>query len=463
MIKGSNFKDLWHSSNYKVLFAFTALHLIFIVIFDKVTAFAPDEINYIGVFSNLYKSNFSLDGYLGWQPDSVNALRVIYFPAKLLEVVGFSDFYAVRLLAVFYSILSLYLLLKMSPEERILKLPIRFWLVGAYLVPSLFLWSSLGLRESFIFFSLILIFYLLTNPQNLRFWVQFLLLAAASTFFLLSKVYLYALLLICLVSSALILIVLKRIFQVSKLKLMLAFLIPLLFFPNVATTMVAGAKGMLEVKVQSPTVTGTGTPTVTGTGTATGTATGTGTGMYTSRGQTLHDLNQQLGANQMLSWLASTTGIKSYLEERVEASYLPAGSAEQIENFTQLQTQSASLRNPQSLFVGAFNFLFVPTPFVDNGSFFLNAQSYESFIWYLFYLIFTLLLVGLLFGRIRLNLVTVSSTLFTLGFIMLSALVEINDGTSVRHRAILLIGILLMLATFRRKESTRIQHLNSNF
>jgi len=177
----------------------------------------------------------------------------------------------------------------------------------------------------------------------------------------------------------------------------------------------------------------------------------------------LHDLNQQLDKNPILSWLASVTGIKSTIKEKAEASYLPAGSVELSQNFTQLQTQSASLRDPPSLLVGAFNFLFVPTPFVDNGSFFLNAQSYESLAWYLFYLIFILLLMGLLFGRFTLNLVTVSSTLFTLGFIMLSAQVEINDGTSVRHRAVLLVGISLMLSTFQRKESTRIQQFNSNF
>jgi hypothetical protein len=46
---------------------------------------------------------------------------------------------------------------------------------------------------------------------------------------------------------------------------------------------------------------------------------------------------------------------------------------------------------------------------------------------------------------------------FTLGFILLSALVETNDGTSVRHRSVLLIGILIMLATFRPKNGKTIR------
>jgi peptidoglycan/LPS O-acetylase OafA/YrhL len=177
----------------------------------------------------------------------------------------------------------------------------------------------------------------------------------------------------------------------------------------------------------------------------------------------LHDLNQQFDKNPVLSWLATITGIQSILAERVEASFLPAGSTELSENIAQLQTQPASFREPVSLLMGAYNFLFVPTPFVDNGSFFLNAQSYESFVWYLYYLILILLLVGLVRGRYELNLATISSSLFALGFITLSALVEINDGTSVRHRAVLLIGVLVMLATFRSKEASSQGRKDSNF
>jgi hypothetical protein len=157
------------------------------------------------------------------------------------------------------------------------------------------------------------------------------------------------------------------------------------------------------------------------------------------------------------------TGIQNILDERAEASYLQAGSTELSENATQLQTQPASLRDPLSLVMGAYNFLFVPMPFVDNGSFFLNAQSYESFLWYFYYLILIILLVGLIRRRYVLNPVTLSSTLFSLGFIAMSALIEINDGTSVRHRAVLLVAILVMLATFQHKQPERLEDQNSKF
>jgi hypothetical protein len=113
----------------------------------------------------------------------------------------------------------------------------------------------------------------------------------------------------------------------------------------------------------------------------------------------------------------------------------------------------ATLRDPISIVKGAFNFLFVPTPFMDNGSFFLNAQSYESFAWYLYYILLLLMIVGLLRGKYVLNFQSLTATYFSLGFIIQSALVEINDGTSVRHRSVLLIGIVIMLAIFSQKKS----------
>jgi hypothetical protein len=275
------------------------------------------------------------------------------------------------------------------------------------------------------------------NPNGLSFWRQFLLLAAAGTFFLISKNYLFSLLFICLVSSALFLTISGKKLELRTLKLLSAFLVPLVIFPSIATSIATVAKGALEVKQIA--ITPTGTPTV------------------PARGQTLHDLNQQFDKNSILSWLSKVTDIQSILDERGEASYPPAGSIELSESTTQLQTQPASLADPLTLLVGAYNFLFVPTPFVDNGSFFLNAQSYESFAWCFYYLIQIILLVGLIRRRYVLTLVSLCSTLFSLGFIAMSALIEINEGTSVRHRAVLLIAILVMLATFQHKQPERLE------
>jgi hypothetical protein len=169
----------------------------------------------------------------------------------------------------------------------------------------------------------------------------------------------------------------------------------------------------------------------------------------------LHELSLQFDKNPIFSWLGNVSGVKSLIEEKSKSSYVPAGSIELIENARQRQTQQPSLRDPLSILKGIFNFLFVPTPFLDNGSFFLNAQSYESFAWYLYYLLLLILLTRLVKGHQVLSLQILASTSFTLGFLLFSVLIETNDGTSVRHRAVLLMGILIMLAAMSQMSNKR--------
>ncbi len=49
-----------------------------------------------------------------------------------------------------------------------------------------------------------------------------------------------------------------------------------------------------------------------------------------------------------------------------------------------LSALTANFGDPLSIVKGSAHFLFVHIPFGDNGSFFLNVQSYESPIWHLF-------------------------------------------------------------------------------
>ena len=431
----SLFANFRKSFNAKILITVAGLHAVFIVLFDKITAFAPDENYYIGVFSWLYRSDFTIDGGIGWQVGSLNALRIIYLPAKILSVLGFSDFYAVRILSALCSLFSIYLLLRMAPSGVILRISIRYWIVTAFLIPSVFLWSSLGLRESFIFLSYISIFYLLGNAERLSSKKRYLLLITASSSLLITKNYLYVLLIISILISVAIFWLKRQSLEKHSVKLLSALLIPLILFPPITSNIIISSKESVKVKLQAPTPTEAPTLTV------------------PARGQTIHELSKQLDLNPIFSWLAKSSGIEALIIERSRSSYLPGDSSKLIENFNQLQTQKASLRDPISLIKGIYSFLFVPTPFVDNGSFFLNAQSYESFVWYLYYLLFLTLLFGLFKARYSLDLLTLCSTLFSLGFIVLSALIETNDGTSVRHRAVFLLAILVILATAKQNES----------
>ena len=425
----------------KAILVLTSLHVAFMVLFDKVTAFAPDENGYIAIFSNLYKSDFSLEGYKGWQEGSINGLRVVYLPAKVLNLAGFSGFYSVRLLTIFYSTLTLFILLRLSSEIHILGRSARFWIVSAFFIPSYFLWTSIGLREGFIFLALVGIFYAIRAINSTITKTGVGLVLSFATLLLISKTYLYTLLILALLAAVVTLRVVTKSAGPKSIQIVAFCLIPVLIFPTVSKSILVLGKSVIEIKLISPTPDPTPGPTP------------DPTQEVAARGQTIHDLNIQIKNNPLLKWVSEVTKIDSVLESKSKSSYLPVGSEELTNNSKQLQTQAATLRDPISIVKGAFNFLFVPTPFIDNGSFFLNAQSYESFVWYLYYILLLLMIVGLLRGRYELNLQTLTATYFSLGFIILSSLVEINDGTSVRHRSVLLIGILIMLATIRQKKS----------
>jgi hypothetical protein len=437
----------------KPIITLASLHVVFMVLFDKVTAFAPDENGYLAIFKNLYKSDFSLQGYVGWQEGSINALRVVYLPAKVLNLVGFSDIFSIRLLTILYSMLTLFILLRLCSEIYILGRSARFWIVSAFFIPSYFLWTSIGLREGFIFLALVGIFYSMRAITSSITLASMLLILAFASLLLISKTYLYALLIFALLATLVTLRVFTKNVGSKSVRIVALCLIPVIFFPTISKNIVISGRSIVEVKLINPTPNPTPNPTASPTASPTPSPTASPTQEVAARGQTIHDLNIQIKNNPILKWVSEVTQIDSILESKSQSSYLPAGSEELTNNSKQLQTQAATLRDPISIVKGAFNFLFVPTPFMDNGSFFLNAQSYESFAWYLYYILLLLMIVGLLRGRYELNLQSLTASYFSLGFIIQSALVEINDGTSVRHRSVLLIGILIMLATIRQKKS----------
>jgi hypothetical protein len=418
------------SYSSKVIAVLTLLHIAFIILLDKVTAFAPDENNYIDIFKNLYNSNFSLVGYPGWPEGSINPLRAIYMPAKALDIIGFSDFYSVRLLTIFYSMLSLSLLLRLSSETKFLGRTTRFWVIAAFYMPTFFLWTSIGLREGFVFLALTGTFYgIKISLQTYTFSSIFLILIS-TTLLLVSRIYLYVLLILAILAALLTLSYLSKKLDWRGLKILALCMIPALIFPSISTVIIISARSNVEIESGIPIPTPEALP----------------------GGQTLDELSAQLDNNSILGWVSKSTGLSEILEAKLD-SYATNDLVERSRNAERLQREPANLKDPVSVVGGVFSFLILPAPFINNGSFFLNMQSYESFAWYLYYALLTFLVFGLLQRKYELNLHAIVATYFTLGFILLSALVEINDGTSVRHRSVLLLGILIMLATFREKDS----------
>ena len=116
---------------------------------------------------------------------------------------------------------------------------------------------------------------------------------------------------------------------------------------------------------------------------------------------------------------------------------------------SRMSVSHAHLGNPLSVVTGSARFLFDPFPFIDNGSFFLNLLSYESFLWWFLYV-----MVGVTtWKRIRkreLDDLAVFLLVFILGFVVFSAITEVNVGTLVRHRSVLLFPMLYFILAPKR-------------
>ena len=153
-------------SFYQYFFtAYIGLHVTFSILLGNITAFAPDEGLYKGIFSKLYSAGFTSDvlGFGGaWEP----WLRLLYLPAKLLTYLGFSDLLAVRFLSIGCSTLATFLLIKMAKDngrdDRVFKAAI----IAISFIPTVFLWSSIGLRESFLYLEISAILYFLSRIKD---------------------------------------------------------------------------------------------------------------------------------------------------------------------------------------------------------------------------------------------------------------------------------------------------------
>jgi hypothetical protein len=89
-----------------------------------------------------------------------------------------------------------------------------------------------------------------------------------------------------------------------------------------------------------------------------------------------------------------------------------------------------------------------------DSALFLNIQSIETPLWLFIYVLFFLGLYQLVRHRWEIDYAVAMATLFVFEFLVISALTEINVGTALRHRSLLLIPILVIWVARKKKPST---------
>ena len=457
-IKFSNF------SFYQYFFtAYVGLHVTFSILLGNITAFASDEGLYNKIFSQIYSPNFTSEvmGFTGsWEP----WLRAIYLPAKLLTYTGISDLIASRLLAIGYSTLATYLLVKIARsnerDDRIFKVA----LIVISFLPTVFLWSSVGLRESFLYLEICSILFFLSRVKEHLDIKNMAGLGFAIFSLAMTKNYIFILFLFAFIITLIVFSVKMRANFLNHILILVLALSPLAVNP----TLVPAISGYFSGQLAKPESSIVGDINNDGRCDSLDLC-GSETignidepnqklGNVATGGMTIHLLLNQLenSPNTIAARLAKSFGITSKLSAIVKSSVVVETSKLVIENQKKLSLKQAGLKHPDQMISSSLRFLFVPIIFVDNGSLFLNIQSIETPLWLFIYGLFFIGLFQLIRRRRELDYAVLMATLFALEFVAISALTEINVGTALRHRSLLLIPILVIWLARKKTEVKKI-------
>ncbi|HUW87237.1 MAG TPA: hypothetical protein VMW30_02510 [Candidatus Paceibacterota bacterium] len=461
----------------KFVSIFVTAHILFAVFLGKLFAFAPDEGGYLYTFNNLYGGPDANPQFgSGWITAPKAFLWISYLPAKLLNIGGVPDYVAIRLLSVALVTASLTLLMNYyyRSHPRTKKSNGIFYF---FYVPSIFLWSSVGLRETFILFEISLVLvgvaYLFEGEER----KASLFLVFGSYGLLSTKSYLW----ICLVAAAVGLIVvevIRRKYRRKLIHLVVAlFLVPSILFAGTTSwyalqfivtsifhtdvTSVGGRSGDSIVQVAIPNdqlgSSGPGGP-LGPTGSSEPVTVVTFHGDTTLIALHFYLLdNPDSPFTRVLTALGIATKVHSIWDEKVKSGLVKKSKAALPESssLSGYILKPGNVHDPLSIFRPAFLFLFGPIPFLDQGGIALSIVSFESPIWWLLYFC-----VGIQIFRSRKSMflrdpAIVFTIVFTTLLIIFSALVEVNLGTSFRHRSIIFIPLIFLFVRFRSKFNSR--------
>jgi len=443
----ANFRNFKFSnlSFYHYFFTtYIGLHVTFSILLGNIVAFAPDEAGYRNIFSALYDEGFKSD-VLGFTGAWVPWLRLVYLPAKLLTYLGFTDLQAVRLLAIGFSTLATLILIKLAKENGRDDRTFRAAIITISFIPTVFLWSSIGLRESFLYLEISSIFYFLSRIKD-EIYISNLAGLAFSVYSLsMTKNYIFILFLFAFIATLVVFSILKPKRLLTHFLILVIAVMPLAFNPE----LVPAISNYLTGQVTKVDTVATGDinndgrcdsfePCAKG---------NEGNGSYVATGgMTVHALVDELkqSPNSILAKLSKVLGITAKLEAIAKSSTVLKTDKTVVENQKKLSLQQAGIKKPVAVIKSSLRFLFIPLIFKDNGSLFLNIQSIETPEWLFIYALFFIGLYRLIRGRREFDYAVIMATLFAFEFVGISALTEINVGTALRHRSLLLIPILVI-------------------
>ena len=409
-------------------------HILLAVVLGRIFAFAPDENLYLGVFHRVYERGFSTASVLGWSNSQTFFLRVLYSPAKVMTMTGVSDYLAIRILAIATSGTAVYLLLCVSKGGNNFRVPRHYQVL--LFTPSLFLWMTLGLRESFIYLALSMTcvgFYLIARERGS---VGFLFLFFGNLMIFETKSYLFLLVAFAALVAVSFVLVARGKGKVIQGYVVLAVLLPAIINPLGVASLTASIKSQLSSFAS------VGSASIAFVANSNAQIASENTATTTAGLKAAISSHPDSVFSKVLSGLGFSGG-----ESSTGSSGPPSGHY----LTSRLNVTPAHFSDPISLVSRTAGFLFTPFPFIDNGSLFENLASFESPFWWFLYIA----LGVVIWRRVRdkaIDAFFIFILSFSIVFIFFSAFTEVNVGTMARHRSVLVIPILY-LTVARYKET----------
>jgi hypothetical protein len=430
---------------HKLVIFFFVSHAVFAISLGRLFAFAPDEQGYLYTFNTVYTLPVSTDAQSGsgWITAPTVFLWIAYLPAKILNLVGVPDYLSIRLLSIAITSISLFLLLGMNQNMQKLRGIPEKVIFFSFFIPSVFLWTSTGLREAFLIFEITL-FLVGLNYLFLRKNKQAIFLLFVGSYGLLSsKPYLWILLMM----SLIVFLVTHLILRTHKkqiLRLVAAgFIAPLILFAGTtsqyalsflfgtSTTEVGARCGdsisQIEDSGESLTFNGD----------------------YTLIALRFHLVeNQDSILTKFFVLLNLDKKVESLWSEKLQSGVITK-SSEPIGCNNTYSLNGGTLKpgvitQPWTMLWPAFVFLAGPFPLIGEPGIAATIASFESPLWWLLYA----LVINQFYKFRRSKLFRDPAIIFTLIFlaveIAFSSLVEVNLGTSFRHRSILLVPLVFL-------------------
>ena len=460
----------------KLFSLFTIAHVFFGVTLGRLYALAPDESGYLYTFNNLYGNSSDPNPQYnsGWITAPKAFLWIAYLPAKVVTYIGVPDYLAIRFLSIALTLFSIIVFHKVFLNSKSSTKWSSRWIFLSYLIPSVFLWTTVGLRESFIIAELAAFLAGVNLIFRNKFLIGAALISCGSYGLLSTKSYLWA----CLILASLISIAAYLFLRVN-LEIILKFIaaaivIPLALFAS--TTSIYALNFILQSDVSEVGQRSGDSITqiyVDGSGKSNGIG-GIKPNVVTGEDGITEEEPKLITFHGDFTLIALYFYLQDYpnsiftkvftvfkLKDKVEQIWAEKIKLGLVYEDSQIGADTSSLNGhiltpgeinkPLSLLWPAFVFLCGPFPFVGDPGLAAAIASFESPLWWALYLILILQFVRFRKTKFFVDPPMILAVVFTLGVIAFSALVEVNLGTSFRHRSVLLVPIIFMFLRLRQR------------